>query len=116
MSTRPSSTIRRDIPDHLQDGPPQRCPSGGAVDLAGAEKHWVVGDHAHGGRRRKEMVQIPAGDRAELLLQVGPLRLGQACSHRQPLQRNPVPKHSYQKEPTACSNHPSDGVEDLTCR
>lgn len=81
--------IRRDIPDHLQDGPPQRCPSGGAVDLAGAEKHWVVGDNAHGGRRRKEMVQIPAGDRAELLLQVGPLRLGQACSHRQPLQRNP---------------------------
>lgn len=41
--------IRRDVPEHLQDGPPQRRPSGGGVDLAGAEKHWVVGDNPHGG-------------------------------------------------------------------
>lgn len=38
-----------DVPEHLQDGPPQRSPAGGGVDLAGAEKHWMVGDEAHGG-------------------------------------------------------------------
>lgn len=41
--------IWRDVPEHLQDGPPQRCPLGRGVDLTGAEKHWVVDDDAHGG-------------------------------------------------------------------
>lgn len=34
------------------------------------------------------MVQISAGDRAELLLQVDPLRLRHAGGHRQTLQEN----------------------------
>lgn len=37
------------VPEHLQDGPSQCCPLGGGADLTGAEKHWVVGDDAHGG-------------------------------------------------------------------
>lgn len=81
-----------DVPEHLQDGPPQRRPPGGGGDLAGTEEHRVVGDGARGGRGGKEMVQVPAGDRAELLLQVGPLRLEEAGSHRQPLRGKPVPK------------------------
>lgn len=38
-----------DLPEHLQDGLPQRCSSGGWVDLTGTQEHWVVGDDAHGG-------------------------------------------------------------------
>lgn len=121
MSKRTSSTILCDVPEHLQDGPPQRRPPGGGVDLAGAEKHGMVGDDANGRRSRHEVVQIPADDRAELLLQVGPLRLGQACSHRQTLQRNPFQKINatncgLKPQPVVCSHHLSDGVDELTCR
>lgn len=95
MSERPF--FFHDVPEHLQDGPPQRRPSGGGGDLAGAEEHRVVGDGARGGRGGKEMIQVPAGDRAELLLQVGPLRLEEAGSHRQPLRGNPSQNNSYQE-------------------
>lgn len=37
-----------DLPEHLQDGPPQRRSPGGCVGLTCAQKHWVVGDDAHG--------------------------------------------------------------------
>lgn len=74
----------------------------------------MVGDDAHGGRGRKEMVQIPADDRTELLLQVGPLRLGQACSHRQTLERNPFQKrigmNSGLKAQPVSSSHASEGM------
>lgn len=35
------------LPEHLQDGLPQRCSLGGRVDLTGTQEHWVVGDDAH---------------------------------------------------------------------
>lgn len=34
------------LPEHLQDGLPQRCSLGGGVDLTGTQEHWVVGDDA----------------------------------------------------------------------
>lgn len=80
-----TTSSSRDPPEHLQDGPPQRCSSGGWIGLTGTQKHWVVGDDANGRRGGKEMVQVSAGNRAELLLQVGTLRLRHAGSHRQTL-------------------------------
>lgn len=74
------------LPKHLQDGPPQCCPLGGWVSLTGTEKHRVVCNDAHGRWGGKEMVQISARNRAELLLQVGTLRLWHTGSHWQSLQ------------------------------
>lgn len=75
-----------DPPEHLQDGHPQRRSLGRCVALAGAEQHRVVGDGAQGGRGGQEVVQVAAGDRAQLLLQVDALSLGHAGCHRQALE------------------------------
>lgn len=87
----------RDLPEHLQDGPPQRSPPGGRAGLTGAQEHRVVGNDAHGGRGGEEMVQIPEGDGAELLLQVGALRLRHAASYRQTLHGNRVKRSQYEE-------------------
>lgn len=69
-----------DLPEHFQDELPEGCSSGSWDGLTGTEKYWVVGNDAQRRCGRKEMVQIPAGNRPELLLQVDPLRLRQTGS------------------------------------
>lgn len=77
-----------DLPKHLQDGSPQSDSMAGWVDLAGTQKHWMVGNNAHRRRGGKEMVQISASYRAKLLLQVSTLGLRHTGSHGQTLEEN----------------------------
>ena len=48
----------------------------------------MIGHGAGGGRGRQEVVQVAADDGAELLLQVGALRLGHTGGQRQTLPAN----------------------------
>lgn len=80
--------VLQNVPENLHNDSPQRCPSGDWTHFTGTEKHRVVDYDTQGWRGRKEMIQISAGNRTELLLQVETLGLRDSGSHWQTLQEN----------------------------